>query len=609
MQYATGDQQQNLIYLYDLPREETDSKRIAIAFKERANILLETKPQIKKNITTPFYSAIVSIKDPIAFNKACEAMKYFEIEGKPCRALQFDKQLLGSNKEKLLAHNVFIKNVPKELKHSDLQKKFEGLGKIKSLKVSLNADHTSRGYGFICFQDEATATKAVEFSKEDGEVVAVKFEPKDRRSFRKLNNNVYVKNLPLEKTDADVKAMFAAYGNIKSLVLQKNPIGQYGFVCYDEPEGVNKEYGPECAAKAIEGLHGQDMGNELKLYVRAAMKKTDRELEKKRDTLRYKTSKKRCNLYVKNFPNTWTSDDLQNLFKQFGAIENIKLEKGRNGSFAFVCFKQPDSAAVAKQTLNNSTYDGKTLMINHYEIKEQRKIQIEDAIDKADFEKYQAQQSGAFHLADLTSHPHMTQILQQLLDIMQQNQAMSSHFNQSERNMGGGNMRQGGGQGGRRPYQQGQRPPNGGQQYPPRGNMPQGMPMQQQPQMGPGGMGGMPGVPQSMMAPQAPMAMPPAGMASAPQGAAGQNPMVMQYLQVCGRLLPSVTEKNPYLKEKVGEAIFPTIRTLVGNERAPKITGMLIELPVEQIKAYMSNFDNLHCKVKEASDLIDQSDK
>lgn len=604
MQYATGDQQQNLVYLYDLPRDETDSKRIAIAFKERANILLETKPQIKKNISTPFYSAIVSIKDPIAFNKACETMRYFDIEGKSCRALQFDKQLLGSNKEKLLSHNVFVKNVPKELTHSDLHKKFEGLGKIKSLKVSLNSDHTSRGYGFICFQDEATATKAVEFSKNDSEVVAVKFEPKDRRSFRKLNNNVYVKNIPLEKTDAEIKAMFAAFGNIKSLVLLKNEIGQYGFVCYDDPKGVSKEYGPECAAKAIEGLNGNEMGNELKLYVRHAMKKSDRELEKKRDTLRYKTSKKRCNLYVKNFPNSWTQDDLQNLFKQFGAIENIKLEKGRNGSFAFVCFKQPDSAAVAKQTLNNSTYDGKTLMINHYEIKEQRKIQIEDAIDKADFEKYQAQQSGAFHLADLTSHPHMTQILQQLLDIMQQNQAMNAHFNQSERNM----MGRQGGQGGRRPYNQ-QRP-NGGQQFPPRNNMAPGMPMQQ-PQMGPGGMGGMPGVPQAMMPPQAPMAqMPPQpGMPSIPQGAPGQNPMIVQYMQVCGRLLPSVTEKNPYLKEKVGEAIFPFIRNMCGNERAPKITGMLIELPVEQIKAYMSNFDNLHCKVKEASDLIDQSDK
>ena len=85
--------------------------------------------------------------------------------------------------------------------------------------------------------------------------------------------------------------------------------------------------------------------------------------------------------------------------------------------------------------------------------------------------------------------------------------------------------------------------------------------------------------------------------------------MVMQYMQVCSKLLPAVTEKNPYLKEKVGETIFPFIRTMIGNERAPKITGMLIELPVDQIKAYMSNFDNFHCKVKEASDLIDQSDK
>jgi len=79
MQYATGDQQQNLIYLYDLPKDETDSRKIAIAFKEKAGVLLDTKPQIRKDITRPFYSAIVSIKDPIAFNKAVEAMKYFTI--------------------------------------------------------------------------------------------------------------------------------------------------------------------------------------------------------------------------------------------------------------------------------------------------------------------------------------------------------------------------------------------------------------------------------------------------------------------------------------------------------------------------------------------------
>lgn len=123
-------------------------------------------------------------------------------------------------------NNVFVRNIPKDLKHSDLQKKFEKIGKIKSLKVSLNSDHTSRGYGFICFQDEEAAVNAVEFSKNDQEVQAQKFEPKDtRRMTRKLINNVYVKNIPLTMSEKQVKKMFSAFGHIKSLVLMKNNIG------------------------------------------------------------------------------------------------------------------------------------------------------------------------------------------------------------------------------------------------------------------------------------------------------------------------------------------------------------------------------------------------
>lgn len=53
----------------------------------------------------------------------------------------------------------------------------------------------------------------------------------------------------------------------------------------------------------------------MKLYVRAAMKAKDREIEKTRETLKYKTSKKRCNLYVKNFPATWGEDNLKTLFE------------------------------------------------------------------------------------------------------------------------------------------------------------------------------------------------------------------------------------------------------------------------------------------------------
>ena len=51
------------------------------------------------------------------------------------------------------------------------------------------------------------------------------------------------------------------------------------------------------------------------------MKKEDRQNEKVRETLRYKQSKKRCNLYVKNFPSDWNEEKLAEVFGQFGETE------------------------------------------------------------------------------------------------------------------------------------------------------------------------------------------------------------------------------------------------------------------------------------------------
>jgi hypothetical protein len=43
---------------------------------------------------------------------------------------------------------------------------------------------------------------------------------------------------------------------------------------------------------------------------------------------------------------------------------------------------------------------------------------------------------------------------------------------------------------------------------------------------------------------------------------------------------------------------------LVGQEKAPKITGMLIDLPLEEIKAYLVDFSKLQAKVTEATNLL-----
>jgi len=40
-----------------------------------------------------------------------------------------------------------------------------------------------------------------------------------------LINNLYVKNLPKEMTEAEVRTLFSEFGHIKSVLLMKNEIG------------------------------------------------------------------------------------------------------------------------------------------------------------------------------------------------------------------------------------------------------------------------------------------------------------------------------------------------------------------------------------------------
>jgi hypothetical protein len=173
---------------------------------------------------------------------------------------------------------------------------------------------------------------------------------------------------------------------------------------------------------------------------------------------------------------------------------------------------------------------------------------------------------------------------------------MNMRMNQGERNMG----RQY--QGGRRPYQQQQN----------RGGQMGGNQMQQMNQITnmPAAPGQMPGLnaqtrmPPMPMAQQPPVGMP--GMPGAPNMAAPQQNLTPQqkYMMNAQKLLPSVTERNRYLKEQVGNLIFDYVNMIIGSEKAPKITGMLIELPVQQIKEYLASFEALQLKVQEANVLL-----
>lgn len=63
------------------------------------------------------------------------------------------------------------------------------------------------------------------------------------------------------------------------------------------------------------------------------------------------------------------------------------------------------------------------------------------------------------------------------------------------------------------------------------------------------------------------------------------------------------------MKQQVGNAIFDAVQHLKGGNLAPKITGMLIDLNIEEIQVYLTNYREFVKKVGEAGNLLNEMSK
>jgi RNA recognition motif-containing protein len=99
-------------------------------------------------------------------------------------------------------------------------------------------------------------------------------------------------------------------------------------------------------------------------------------------------SKKKCNLFVKNFPSNYIEEDLRNLFSKHGEIKGVKIIPNLDGQAstrAFVCFKQPGMAELARSYLHGLKFETKKLYVTYYDLPPfKKKIEAKE-IDKSDF--------------------------------------------------------------------------------------------------------------------------------------------------------------------------------------------------------------------------------
>eukprot|EP01120_Amphizonella_sp_Union-15-10_P014492 TRINITY_DN7037_c0_g1_i1.p1 TRINITY_DN7037_c0_g1~~TRINITY_DN7037_c0_g1_i1.p1 ORF type:complete len:636 (-),score=132.88 TRINITY_DN7037_c0_g1_i1:34-1881(-) len=297
--------------------------------------------------------------------RALDALNNTHIQGRPCRIMwsQRDPSIRRAG-----VGNVFIKNLDPEIGHKELHDTFSAFGNILSCKVALNENNQSKGYGFVHFENEESATRAI--NKANGKLMGTKqvyvgpfISQKERsRNQESMWTNVYVKNLDKDWTDKELYEAFQRWGPITSAKVMFNENGSrgFGFVNFAEHEN---------AAQAVRDTEKSELRNKdgVPLYACRAQKKSERYYELNRKFEQFKieriTKYQGINLYIKNIEDEITENRLRSEFSRFGEISSVKImvdEKRNSKGFGFVCFSTPEEAQRAIVEMNGRTLAGCT---------------------------------------------------------------------------------------------------------------------------------------------------------------------------------------------------------------------------------------------------------
>uniref|UniRef100_A0A5S6R3A7 Polyadenylate-binding protein n=1 Tax=Trichuris muris TaxID=70415 RepID=A0A5S6R3A7_TRIMR len=348
--------------------------------------------------------AYVNFQSHADAERALDTMNFDLVMGRPMRIMwsQRDPSLRRSG-----VGNIFIKNLEKSIDHKMIYDTFSNFGNILSCKIAVDESNKSKGYGFVHFETEESAQKAIDrvngMLMNNKQVYVGKFIPRAQR-MRDLGEtalrykNVYVKNFEDELTEDLLKEMFGKFGPIESCVIMKDEDGKsrgFGFISF-------KDY--EAAERAVQEMNDHQLESGKKLYVGRAQKKAERQAELKRRYELMKMERQQqyagVNLYVKNLDDNIDDEKLRKAFSEFGTITSAKVmtdENGRNKGFGFVCFSTPEEATRAVSEKNSRMLGSKPLYVALAQRKEDRRARLAS-------EHIQRMSNARFH------HPGLNQM-------------------------------------------------------------------------------------------------------------------------------------------------------------------------------------------------------
>ncbi|GMY06077.1 polyadenylate-binding protein 8-like [Fagus crenata] len=367
------------LYVGDLDQNVTDSQLYDL-FNQLGQVV---SVRVCRDLSTrrSLGYGYVNYSNPQDALRALELLNFTPLNGRPIRIMYSHRD---PSIRKSGAGNIFIKNLDKAIDHKALHETFSAFGNILSCKVATDSSGQSKGYGFVQFDNEEAAQKAIEklngMLLNDKQVFVGPFLRKQERegsSDKTKFNNVFIKNISELTTEEDLNKIFGEFGPLTSVVVMRDADGKskcFGFINFENADD---------AARSVEALNGRKV-DDKEWYVGKAQKKSEREVELKS---RFEQSMKEAadkyqgaNLYVKNLDDSIGDDKLRELFTQFGTITSCKVMRDPNGisrGSGFVAFSTPEEATRALSEMNGKMVVSKPLYVALAQRKEDRRARLQ----------------------------------------------------------------------------------------------------------------------------------------------------------------------------------------------------------------------------------------
>ncbi|NWR33731.1 EPAB protein, partial [Tachuris rubrigastra] len=338
--------------------------------------------------------AYINFQQPVDAERALDTMNFEVIKGRPIR-IMWSQRDPGLRKSGI--GNIFIKNLDDSIDNKALYDTFSAFGNILSCKV-VSDENGSRGYGFVHFETQEAATRAIETMNgmllNDRKVFVGHFKSRKEREaeigVRAAEfTNVYIKNFGDDMDDDRLREIFSKFGKTLSVKVMMDSTGRskgFGFVNFEKHEEAQKARGSSLPilapgllpADAVADMNGKEINGRL-VYVGRAQKRLERQSELRRKFEQIKQERvsryQGVNLYVKNLDDGIDDEKLRKEFSPYGTITSAKVmtEGGHSKGFGFVCFSSPEEATKAVTEMNGRIVSTKPLYVALAQRKEERK--------------------------------------------------------------------------------------------------------------------------------------------------------------------------------------------------------------------------------------------